>query len=281
MEGVRSISKSYIKKSKLVYIILLSYYKERDNNIERYGFKSINNSFQLKVSNSSSTGVDDIKENDSKEFPSKKIYKKRKSQKNNYISNKDNTFLNQCFNLSSKEMDSTYNTVGQYKFKNKKISINFESNKYDYKSKNGIKVDKDGKNYNKDKLSDSKKVNVETNKMKSQSDKKVETIKEEKNKFMNMINLKKEELKPYPPKSPLLYGDKYKISGNEEGTFNNYYKKMNRSIIPHAFYNHIMINDNRNNIIFCHNQKNKTICLTNRNKGKLITILYYSPLTSI
>ena len=84
------------------------------------------------------------------------------------------------------------------------------------------------------------------------------------------------------PKIPNLFNHKFSLQN--ENTSNNYNKtfgELNKEIIPICFYNHLMFNDNDNyNNIICNKKKLFKASLTQRNKNKLLTIIYYSPKTN-
>ena len=83
-------------------------------------------------------------------------------------------------------------------------------------------------------------------------------------------------MKEIPPKLPIMYSHDYNLENNtpmDKGseTLGN----MNRDRVPVCFYNHLMICNN-NKIVKYKNKYSKT-SLTQRNKNKLLTIIYYSP----
>ena len=80
-------------------------------------------------------------------------------------------------------------------------------------------------------------------------------------------------LKEYPPKKPELYNHEYKLS-NKLKLFkeNEKFGILNKDIIPNIFYNHFMIGVNNKKF-----KKNCIYTITQRNKKKLITIVYYLP----
>ena len=84
-------------------------------------------------------------------------------------------------------------------------------------------------------------------------------------------------MKSFPPKISNLYDKKYILQQSVYKYFinNNSYKKLNASEVPNIFYNHIMIKNNKKKH---ENKKFNSISITNRIKGKLLTILYYSPI---
>ncbi len=83
-------------------------------------------------------------------------------------------------------------------------------------------------------------------------------------------------MKEIAPKLPIMYSHDYNLENNTP-----MYKgsetlgKMNRDKVPVCFYNHLMFCNN-NKLVKCKNKYSKT-SLTQRNKNKLLTIIYYSP----
>ena len=80
-------------------------------------------------------------------------------------------------------------------------------------------------------------------------------------------------LKEYPPKKPELYNHIYNLK-NKLKLFkeNEEFGMLNEDIVPNIFYNHFMacVNNKKFN-------KNNVYSITQRNKKKLITIVYYLP----
>jgi hypothetical protein len=89
---------------------------------------------------------------------------------------------------------------------------------------------------------------------------------------IDAINIMKEK----PPKIPELFYHDYnfgiKLIEKSDETFG----QLNREIIPVAFYNHLFINEESKKLV---NNKNKycRTSLTQRNKNKMLTVIYYSP----
>lgn len=80
-------------------------------------------------------------------------------------------------------------------------------------------------------------------------------------------------LKEYPPKKPDLYNHKYNLK-NKLKLFkeNEEFGSLNKEIVPIIFYNHFMVNVNNKKF------KQKSVyTITQRNKKKLLTIVYYLP----
>lgn len=84
-------------------------------------------------------------------------------------------------------------------------------------------------------------------------------------------------MKENAPKLPNIYNHEYNLENkNTSNYYNQTYEQLNKDIIPICFYNHLMIRENAKNIM---NKKNKYFktSITERNKKKLLTIIYYSP----
>lgn len=84
-------------------------------------------------------------------------------------------------------------------------------------------------------------------------------------------------MKENAPNLPNIYNHEYNLDNkNTSNYYNQTYEQLNKDIIPICFYNHLMIRENAKNIM---NKKNKYFktSITERNKKKLLTIIYYSP----
>jgi hypothetical protein len=84
-------------------------------------------------------------------------------------------------------------------------------------------------------------------------------------------------MKENAPNLPNIYNHEYNLENkNTSNYYNQTYEQLNKDIIPICFYNHLMIRENAKNIM---NKKNKYFktSITERNKKKLLTIIYYSP----
>ena len=87
------------------------------------------------------------------------------------------------------------------------------------------------------------------------------------------INIMKEK----PPKLPdILFHDYILKSNNIIEKYNETCEKLDRGTIPITFYGHIMTSENKIKNINNRNKYHKT-SITQRNKNKLITIVYFSP----
>ena len=87
------------------------------------------------------------------------------------------------------------------------------------------------------------------------------------------ISIMKEE----PPKIPELFSHNYKLKNNNIiEKYNETCEKLDRGTIPITFYGHIMTSENKIKNINNRNKYHKS-SITQRNKNKLITIVYFSP----
>ena len=243
--------------------------------------EKVNNSLKLSNNQSFSTGVDEVRDTEIKESI---------SQKNLNIFDNSNSFINNThimnkknINLFSKDLALSKHNNNENKFKNKnKILFNIEPNKT-YFINSLILFEKILKFQKEENIIEQK--TAEKNILNKTSNNKGKIKPKENNKIFkndcdnifnksNAIQLKN-DLKPLPPKLPFLFNNVYKLS--EEGQNNIYinstYDKINRSEVPNVFYNHIMITNNISN----ENSKFYSFSTTNRIKGKLLTIVYFSP----
>lgn len=83
-------------------------------------------------------------------------------------------------------------------------------------------------------------------------------------------------MKSSPSKTPQLYNHIYKLINNKNlFKDNETYIALNKTNIPIVFYNHLMTDTNKN--IQETKNKYRKVSITQRNKKKLITIIYYTP----
>ena len=89
---------------------------------------------------------------------------------------------------------------------------------------------------------------------------------------IDAINIMKEK----PPKIPELFYHDYNFSIKLIEKSDETFGQLNREIIPVAFYNHLFIKGESKKLV---NNKNKycRTSLTQRNKNKMLTVIYYSP----
>ena len=84
-------------------------------------------------------------------------------------------------------------------------------------------------------------------------------------------------MKKSPPKLPKLFCHNYNFEENETiSKSNETFGKLNKDRVPIIFYGHLLINKSSKKIANNRNKCMKT-SITQRNKLKLLTIVYYSP----
>ena len=89
----------------------------------------------------------------------------------------------------------------------------------------------------------------------------------------NNYNL--EQMKKSPPKVPDIFHHIYFFNNEKTLTKENeIFGTLNRENVPNIFYNHLFSNINKSSTC---RFKNRKISLTQRNKKKLLTIIYYTP----
>lgn len=83
-------------------------------------------------------------------------------------------------------------------------------------------------------------------------------------------------MKEKPPKLPELFFHDYTFNDKLIVKTNETYSKLNHETIPTSFYNHLMISDENKKFA---NNRNKYFraSATQRNKRKMLTVIYYSP----
>ena len=284
MESLKS--KSQFFRPKTIISFNSFFYKEKEFLKENNYKNQINNNYNylnLKNTQIISTSIDDIKNNEFKNFCSMNNLMPVNILKNTIFIKESNCLNKQSINLFQKEINFKSNNENEKKFENKLIlkigkdknSLNNNKNiiENNIKVKNVINpknvntfsfVNKD---FNNNKIDKSIHNVIRTKKNEESKIFKEDTIKNK-----NNILIKKEVLSYFPPKISLLYNHKYLLESNTKNNFlnNNSYKKINRSVIPNIFYNHIMKKNNKAKI--------RKISTTNRIKGKLLTIVYFIPI---
>lgn len=284
MESLKS--KSQFFRPKTIISFNSFFYKEKEFLKENNYKNQINNNYNylnLKNTQIISTSIDDIKNNEFKNFCSMNNLMPVNILKNTIFIKESNCLNKQSINLFQKEINFKSNNENEKKFENKLIlkigkdknSLNNNKNiiENNIKVKNVINpknvntfsfVNKD---FNNNKIDKSIHNVIRTKKNEESKIFKEDTIKNK-----NNILIKKEVLSSFPPKISLLYNHKYLLESNTKNNFlnNNSYKKINRSVIPNIFYNHIMKKNNKAKI--------RKISTTNRIKGKLLTIVYFIPI---
>ena len=85
-------------------------------------------------------------------------------------------------------------------------------------------------------------------------------------------------MKEFAPKIPELMNHEFNLRNKNilDNKSNETFGELNKGTIPIIFYNHVMITENSTKI---GNKKNKYLksSITQKNKKKLLTIIYYSP----
>ena len=81
-------------------------------------------------------------------------------------------------------------------------------------------------------------------------------------------------MKEIVPKTPELFNHDYNYENKKDSFLSS--EKLNKGIIPAVFYNHLMVSENNKYLL---NAKKKYLksSITQRNKNKMLTIIYYSP----
>ena len=185
-------------------------------------------------------------------------YRKRFNSIDKLIYNK---IKNAYYNINKNE-----NVKNNIKRLENKIN-NFPCNKIieNIKFKNNNANKQTNSNYNKKNISNKK----QRMKMETLANKKNVEIYSQN---IDVINLMKEK----PPKLPELFFHDYTINDKLIVKSNETFGKLNQEIIPIAFYNHLMINVENKKFVYKKNKYFRTSA-TQRNKKKLLTIIYYSP----
>ena len=260
--------------------------------IKRKNFlhENVNNSSKSRNSQSFSTGTEDKKDDEIKEFLSMKNLNTFSNIKNYSLKSLGND-INKTFHaLPLKEISNRKSNDKPNKFE-KKIISNYEKNeniinllKIDNKLDNVTNslnkpISKKINNINNNNyyfcINKYKNISQNKNKLKEYN-KKDKIYKEDKIKNDGSNKIKDEILKPFPPKTPILLENIYIFSENNDNKFISHdcYIKLNKSKIYNNFYNHFFIRNNerrKGNITY-------TSCsTTNRIRGKLLTILYFCP----
>ena len=90
-------------------------------------------------------------------------------------------------------------------------------------------------------------------------------------------------MKICPPKLPDLFNNEHGLQYNVKGTISSdTYGQLSKGIIPNIFYSHLMVGTNLTYIGFRRGKNNIknyfNLSTTQRNKKKLLTIIYFTPL---
>ena len=184
-------------------------------------------------------------------------YNFKVSEKNFIIFNNKNKFDYKCINYNNNLNIKEIKDINPI---NKKISQNYKDNIINKININDNTSEPVCNTQNIDKEYISKK-NLKTN------------LKKIKNDLFTQDKDIVKYMKTEPCSLPNLYSHDYNLKNNSIiEKSNETLGKVNRDTIPITFYNHLMIFGNKKIV----NKKNK-ISITQRNKRKLLTIIYYSP----
>lgn len=281
--------KEKIRKEKIKSFIYKKYnssFSCKDiTNLKNYKTENVSNSLKLKNTQSFSTGIDDVKDNETKEILSLDNLKSFKILQNFSYIYKNNNENKPILNLSQRKLKTSTSNIGLYKFEKKLISDiknnknipsrNIMNNNINLKKDVNKTINITSKNVNNISSENNKKISPELNNINNNRN----DINNNKNhiKFNNNnLKLEKEFLKSFPPKMSNLYENNYMLYEKNLKNYNNNfsYLKLNRSKIPNAFYNHLMVHNNKTKN---YNSSYYSISTTNRIRGKLLTILYFRP----
>jgi hypothetical protein len=194
--------------------------------------------------------------------------------------------LNKLIYLDSEDIlkyRNKYKSLDKFNAKEEKIIVNkFEVN---YQNRKNIDCAKNKpqcniKNNNVSNLvntvpkSNDKKNNISKQKQKKRL--KLKALSNKKKSEIYSQNLDISLMKEKPPKVNEFFQHDYSFNEKPTEKSNETFGKLNKETIPVAFYNHLMINDKKEKTL---NNKHKYFrtSTTQRNKKKLLTIIYYSP----
>ena len=186
------------------------------------------------------------------------------NNKNKSVKSKDNK-KTKCQNKKSKPKS---------KEKIKYNNINICNSTYKNKKINNISTPekmKKGHNYN--------------NVINKKDNKDVDIVNINKNVKLEMYtqNIDVSCMKKCPPKLPDLFNNEYGFHYNVKGAISSdTYGQLSKGIIPNIFYSHLMVGTNLTYIGFRRGKNNIknyfNMSMTQRNKKKLLTIIYFTPL---
>jgi len=284
-------SKTQIFRPKTIISLNPLFYKKKEFLKEDdYKNQIINNYNYLNLKNtqSISTSIDDIKNNEIKDFCSMNNLMPINILKNTILIKEINCLNKLSVNLFQKQINLKSNKENEKIFENKLIlKIGKDKNSLNNNKniiENNIEVKNviNPKNVNNCCFVNNNFNDNKTNKsihsvIRAKKNEESKIFQEDTIKNKNNILIKKELLSSFPPKISLLYNNKYLLESNTKNNFlnDNSYKKLSRSVVPNIFYNHIMIKNKKAKF---ENQKFNSISTTNRIKGKLLTIIYFIPI---
>ena len=123
--------------------------------------------------------------------------------------------------------------------------------------------------------SNNKKNNISKQEKKQKQSLKLKTLAKKKKSEIYSQNLDISLMKGKPPKVNELFLHDYSFSDKLIDKSNETFGKLDKETIPVAFYHHLMISD-KNEKAFNNKNKYCRTSITQRNKNKLLTIIYYS-----
>ena len=192
--------------------------------------------------------------------------------------------LNKLINLDSEDKlkyRNKYKSLDKFNAKEEKIIVNkFEVN---YQNRKNIDCAKNKpqcniKNNNVSNLVNTvlKSNNKKNNISKQKKRLKLKALSKKKKSEIYSQNFDISLMKEKPPKVNEFYQHDYSFNEKLIEKSNETFGKLNKETIPVAFYNHLMINDKKEKT-FNNKHKYFRTSITQRNKKKLLTIIYYSP----
>ena len=181
------------------------------------------------------------------------------------------------FNISKSNKISRYNSTKNIKRKNKLLIREKPPNIYN--AKENIKNDYVNKKFIIQNYKCKNNIFVDNHFIKTVKSNKVSlnNIKNEKIKRIEIFgqDFSLKGFKRSPPKLPSLFSHKYNLKNQKIlHKINESFGELNRSNIPNIFYNHLIIDEN--NITSINKCKYYRISIVQRNKNKLLNIIYYS-----
>jgi hypothetical protein len=161
-----------------------------------------------------------------------------------------------------------------------KFEINYQNNKNIDDAKNkpqcNIKNNNASNLVNTFLTSNNKKNNISKQKQEKKQSLKLKAMANKKKSEIYSQNFDISLMKERPPKVNELFLHDYSFNEKLIDKSNETFGKLNKETIPVAFYNHLMINDKKEKT-FNNKHKYFRTSITQRNKKKLLTIIYYSP----
>lgn len=190
-----------------------------------------------------------------------------------FFSSKSLTSIYNCNKLLLKKdlNDKCSNKGNSYCYKNKK-------NNLEKSPKNNIKKEEISKISKKCENSETKNKNINDNNKinKKRAIDKLKNNNKNKNIEIYRQTYDLKMMRETPPKSPELYFHIYTLKNNKKlFKENDSYGIIKSDKIPNIFYNHFLFSASKKKNSL--NNKYKKISITQRNKNKILTIIYYSP----